>query len=332
MRATVLQQEQLTQSEQQQPIPGDYEVLIQVKAVSLNYRDILVTRGVYGSNNPANLIPCSDGAGVVTAVGSKVSRVKPGDRVMGTFFQTWLNGQFKHEYGNAALGGAINGMLAEYVVLHENGVVHTPAYLSDEEAATLPCAALTAWNALVEQCRAKAGESVLLQGTGGVSIFALQLAKIMGLKVYMTSSSDQKLARLKEMGADEVFNYKTNPHWSQQLLEKTGGLGVNHVVEVGGSGTLNQSIELCAPSGHIALIGVLTGLKGEIGTGAILHKSLHIHGIYVGSRDMFEAMNQAFSVNQIRPVIDRVFNFNQSAEALDYLQSGQHFGKVVIKL
>lgn len=332
MRAAVLQQDQLTQSEQQQAIPGEYEVLIQVKAVSLNYRDLLITRGTYGGTNPTHLIPCSDGAGVVTAVGGKVSRVKPGDRVTGTFFQTWLSGKYQPEYGASALGGAVNGMLAEYVVLHENGLVHTPAYLSDEEAATLPCAALTAWNALIEQCQAKPGDSVLLQGTGGVSMFALQIAKMLGLKVFMTSSSDQKLARLKEMGADEVFNYKTNPNWSQQVLEKTGGQGVNHVVEIGGSGTLNQSIELCAPSGHIALIGVLTGIKGEINTAAILHKSLHIHGIYVGSRAMFEAMNQALSVNEIHPVIDRVFPFAQSQEALSYLESGHHFGKVVIQL
>lgn len=332
MKAAVLQQDQLTHSEQNQPVPGEYEVLVQVKAVSLNYRDILVTRGVYGGKNPDNLIPCSDGAGVVVAIGKQVSRVQVGDRVMGTFFQNWLSGRFKPEYGASALGGAINGMLAEYVVLNENGLVQTPAHLSDEEAATLPCAALTAWNALVEQCQVRPGESVLLQGTGGVSMFALQLAKMMGLKVYMTSSSDQKLARLKEMGADAVFNYKTNPNWSQELLSQTGGHGVNHVVEVGGSATLNQSIELCATSGHIAMIGVLTGVQGEINTGAILHKSLHIHGIYVGSRDMFEAMCQALSVNRIQPVIDRVFSFQESAAALEYLQSGQHFGKVVIRL
>ncbi len=336
MKTSVLQKatglEALTLTEKPQPQPGDCEVLIQVRAVSLNYRDLLITQSRYGNSDFSGRIPFSDGAGQVIAVGKNVTRVQPGDRVAGIFMQTWLHGSYRAEYGASALGGAIDGMLSEYVTLHEDGVVLVPDYLSHEEAATLPCAAVTAWNALVIQCNARPGESLLIQGTGGVSMFALQFAKMMGLKVFMTSSSDEKLERLKAMGVDHTFNYKTDAQWGEKLLKLTNQQGVDHVIEVGGAGTLNQSLGLVAHSGHIAMIGVLTGLSAEVNTALILHKSIHIHGIYVGSRDMFEAMNHALTLQQIHPVIDRTFPFEQAREALAYLESGKHFGKVVIRL
>jgi NADPH:quinone reductase-like Zn-dependent oxidoreductase len=336
MKTSVLQKatglEALTLTEKPQPQPGDCEVLIQVRAVSLNYRDLLITQNRYGNSDFSGRIPFSDGAGQVIAVGKNVTRVQPGDRVAGIFMQTWLHGKYQAEYGASALGGAVDGMLAEYVTLHEDGVVLVPDYLSHEEAATLPCAAVTAWNALVVQCNARPGESVLIQGTGGVSMFALQFAKIMGLKVFMTSSSDEKLERLKAMGVDHTFNYKTDAQWGEKLLKLTNQHGVDHVIEVGGAGTLNQSLTLVAHSGNVAMIGVLTGLSAEVNTALILHKSICIHGIYVGSRDMFEAMNHALTLQQIHPVIDRTFSFEQAREALAYLESGKHFGKVVIRL
>jgi NADPH:quinone reductase-like Zn-dependent oxidoreductase len=243
--------------------------------------------------------------------------------------QTWLAGPVKEEYGKSALGGAIDGMLAEYVVLNQDGVVKLPAHLSYEKGATLPCAAVTAWNALIHTGKLVAGETVLTQGTGGVSSFALQFAKFSGARVIATSSSDAKLARVREMGASETINYKTTPDWEKPVRSMTE-IGVDHVVEVGGAGTLEKSMKAVRTGGTISLIGVLTGTAGEINPRSILMRTIRLQGIYVGSREMFEEMNRAIALHKLKPVIDRVFPFADAVEAYRYLESGAHFGKVVI--
>lgn len=322
----------LTIAERPDPSPSYGQVLIKVRAASLNYRDLMVVKGLYNPNIPLPLIPFSDGAGEVVAVGEGVTRVKVGDRVAGIFFQDWIAGKLTAAKTNSALGGAIDGMLAEYVVLHEDGLVHVPAHLTDAEAATLPCAAVTAWNALFHSGSLQAGETVLVQGTGGVSIFALQFAKIAGARVIATSSSDEKLEKVKQLGASETINYKQTPQWGKTARELTGGEGVDLVVEVGGAGTLNESLRAVRIGGQISLIGVLSGGSGEISTVSMLMKSVCVNGIYVGSREMFEAMNQAFTLHQIKPFIDRVFPFSEAREALKYMESGSHFGKICIQL
>lgn len=316
---------QLLETETPQPGPG--QVLVRVRAVSLNYRDLLISRSP-GRKQP--LVPCSDGAGEVAAVGAGVSRVQVGDRVAGIFFQTWLDGPLSEEVHAQALGGSAQGMLAEYVVLSEQGVVKLPDFLSFEEAASLPCAGVTAWNSLVEQGRLQPGQTVLLQGTGGVSVLALQLAKAAGARVIITSSSDEKLVRARTLGADETINYRTTPDWAAEVRRLTQGRGADHVVEVGGGDTLDQALAATRASGHVAVVGVLTGAKAAVSTGVILNKSLRLNGIYVGSRAMFERYLRALEQHQLRPVIDRVFAFEEAPAALAHLASGQHFGKVVI--
>jgi NADPH:quinone reductase-like Zn-dependent oxidoreductase len=313
-----------------EPTPGIGQVLVRVHAVSLNYRDTLVVSGQYpGLTLP--LIPLSDGAGEVVALGEGVTRVKVGDRIAAIFFQDWIAGRLTRQKIKSALGGAINGMLAEYVVLNQEGVVLLPDHLSYEEGATLPCAAVTAWQALVTRGNLTAGETVLLLGTGGVSTFALQFAKILGAKIIMTSSSDEKLAQAKAMGAHETINYKTYPHWHEQVWQLTHGEGVDQVIEVGGAGTLERSLRSTRVGGRVSLIGVLSG-AGEFNHTYILRNSIDVQGIFVGSREMFEGMNAAIALHQIKPVIDRVFPLGEAAEAYRYLQSGSHFGKVVIKI
>ncbi|MEH1938784.1 MAG: NAD(P)-dependent alcohol dehydrogenase [Nostoc sp.] len=314
-----------------EPKPTAGQVLIQVKATSLNYRDLLVAQGAYGSGQKYPLIPLSDGAGEVVAVGEGVTRVKIGDRVAGTFFQDWIYGSLTKEKMKSDLGGGIDGMLAEYVVLHQDGLVILPDHLSYIEGATLPCAAVTAWHALVTKGNIGAGNSVLLLGTGGVSIFALQFAKIHGARAIITSSSDEKLARAKQLGADETINYKTTPDWEKQVYQLTNRTGVDHIVEVGGAGTLPKSLQAARIGGRISLIGVLSGTGNQIDPMPILFKSLTVQGIYVGSREMFEAMNQAMQQHKIKPIIDRVFGFAEAREAYHYLKSAAHFGKVVIR-
>jgi NADPH:quinone reductase-like Zn-dependent oxidoreductase len=314
--------------ERPDPSPGYGQVLIKLRVVSLNYRDLMVVKGLYNPNIPLPLIPFSDGVGEVVAVGKGVTRVKVGDRVAGIFFQKWLSGKLTEEKTRSALGGAIDGLLAEYAVLHEDGVVCVPEHLTDVEAATLPCAAVTAWNALAGNV--KAGDTVLIQGTGGVSLFALQFAQVLGAKVIATSSSDEKLERLQSLGVTETINYKKTPDWGKKAYEITGG--VDHVVEVGGAGTLNESLKAVAHGGQISLIGVLTGGKGEISTGAILMKNVRVQGIYVGSREMFEDMNKAIALHKIRPICDRVFPLESVRSALEYMESGEHFGKICIQL
>lgn len=338
MRAYELQNKQgldaLTLVERPDPKPGPGQVVLKMGATSLNYRDLLMVKGAYGGSKPsASFIPLSDGVGEVVSVGDGVTRVKKGDRVAGIFMQKWIAGDFSREKALSALGGGgVDGMLAEYVVLHEEGVVHVPKHLTDEEAATLPCAAVTAWCALVTEGNLKAGDVVLLQGTGGVSIFSFQFAELFGARVIITSSSDEKLERARELGASDLINYKTTQNWDQKAWELTDGFGVDHVVEVGGANTLNQSLRAVRMGGMISLIGVLTGVAADIKTVDILRKKVRVQGIYVGSREMFEAMNRAIALHKLRPVVDRVFPFEEARQALEYLQSGAHFGKICIKV
>ena len=310
---------------------GSGQVRVRIRAASLNYRDLVLARGGYGPKQRFPLVPLSDGAGEVTEVGEGVTRVKPGDRVAGTFFQRWIAGDLTDDAFTSALGGFLDGVLAEHVILDAGGLVHVPPYLSDEEAACLPCAAVTAWNALMVEGRLQAGDTVLVQGTGGVSLFALQIARMAGARVIATSSSDAKLERAREMGASNGINYREVPDWHKPVREMTGGRGVDHVVEVGGAGTLERSLRAVRRGGHVALIGVLSG-GGEINPLPILSNVVRVQGIYVGSREMFEAMNRAFALNEIRPVVDRVFDFGEAPEAYRYLESGAHFGKVVIRV
>ncbi|MBV8772514.1 MAG: NAD(P)-dependent alcohol dehydrogenase [Deltaproteobacteria bacterium] len=312
------------------PKPRANEVLVRVRATSLNYRDLVTVKGgaaTRGIRLP--LVPLSDGAGEVVDVGGDVTRFKPGHRVVASFFQSWLSGSPHPSYFRSALGGAIDGTLTEYVALSEEGLIRIPDYMSFEEAASLPCAAVTSWNALVSMGRLTAGETVLVLGTGGVSIFALQFARIHGARVIATSSSDAKLARLRELGATGVINYKTNPEWDAQVLEMTGGQGVDHVIEVGGAGTLTKSIRAAKLGGRISLIGLLAG-GAQVDPMPMLLKSITLQGIFVGSRAMFEEMNRAMEANQVHPAIDRIFPFSEARDAYRYLESGAHFGKVCI--
>ncbi len=314
-----------------EPKPGPGQVLVKMTAWSLNYRDLMVVKGLYNPKLRFPFTPLSDGVGTVAAVGDGVTRVKVGDRVAGCFLQRWIDGALDDAKGKSALGGGQQGVLAEQVVLHEDGVVHVPPHMSDPEAATLPCAALTAWNALVTSGNLKAGESVLIQGTGGVSLFALQFAKLHGARVIGTSSSNDKLARAEKMGLDIGINYKQTPEWGDKVRELTGGVGVDHVVEVGGAGTLGQSLKAVRTGGTVALIGVLSG-TGQVNPLPILMRHIRLQGIFVGSRAMFEAMNRAVALHQLRPVVDRVFRFNEAPAALRHLESAAHFGKICIQL
>jgi NADPH:quinone reductase-like Zn-dependent oxidoreductase len=318
--------------ERPQPTPGPGEVLIRVRATSLNYRDLLTVRGSMGGAKPG-LIPLSDGAGEIAELGAGVSRVRAGDRVAAIFTPGWISGRPRSRTAESSLGGgSVDGMLREYAVLPESAVVHIPEHLSYEEAATLPCAAVTAWNALVTVGHVAAGQTVVVQGTGGVSIFGLQFARLAGARVIATTGSENKVARLRELGAAEVINYKTTPDWDKRVMELTGGEGADHILDVGGAGTLVHALQAIAPGGFITVIGLLTGMGGEINPLGILFRAAHVVGIRVGSREMFEDMNRAISVNGMRPIIDRVFQFDEAPAALDYLASGRHFGKVCIRL
>jgi NADPH:quinone reductase-like Zn-dependent oxidoreductase len=323
--------ENLACVERAKPRPGCGEVLVRVRAVSLNYRDLLVVRGQYNPKLRRPMVPCSDASGEVAAVGDGVTRARVGDRVAGTFFEDWLDGEISEEKTRSARGGGIQGVLAEYVLLKEHGLVQVPEHLTDEEAAALPCAAVTAWNALMEQGELRPGQTVLVQGTGGVSLFALQFASAAGARVIATSSSDEKLERARALGASEGINYRTRPGWDEAVRELTGS-GVDHIVEVGGAGTLPRSLRAVRMGGVVSLIGVLTGNSAEFNPVPVLMKSVRLQGIYVGSRAMFERMNRAISVGQLRPLIDRVFPFDEAADAFRHLESGAHFGKVCIRL
>ncbi len=314
------------------PKPGPGQVLLKMKAASLNYRDLVVPNRGYGSftgNLP--LIPISDGVGEVIEVGAGVTRVKVGDRVCPCFHQGWIAGEPDLERLTQTLGGPIDGTMADLMCLSEQGVVKVPAHLTDEEAATLPCAALTAWSALVTYEDLRPGSRVLVQGTGGVALFALQFAKLLGAHVTVISSSDDKLARARQLGADAGINYTTTPEWSKPARELTGGRGFDHIVELGGEKTLPQSLRAIRPGGTISMIGVLSGSALAAPLGHVVTRQVRLQGITVGHRDGFEAMMRAIEQHRLRPVIDRVFAFEQLKDALAYLKSGAHFGKICIR-
>lgn len=323
--------ENLALVERETPRPGAGEVLVRMTAASLNYRDYMMAKGVYNPRMRRPMVPLSDGAGVVEEIGAGVTRFKTGDHVAACFMQKWIEGPPTREKGASALGGAIDGVLREFAVFSEEGLVRLPAGLSDEEAAALPCAAVTAWHALFEHAPMAPGDTVLIQGTGGVSVFALQFAVAAGLRTIVTSSSDQKLERARKLGASETINYKSTPNWEEQARKLTGGQGVDHVVEVGGSGTLARSLKAVRMQGAISLIGVLSGAEPTVSPREILMNSVRVQGIYVGSRAMFERMNRAIEFHKIKPVVDRVFPWTELPEALRYMESQQHFGKICLK-
>jgi NADPH:quinone reductase-like Zn-dependent oxidoreductase len=313
------------------PALGPGQVRVGVRATSLNYRDLIHLRKKSG-RDVEGIIPLSDGAGEVVETGPAASRFRRGDRVTACFFQSWLGGRFGLEHHKQDLGGSVSGMLAEEVVLHEDGLVPIPAHLTYEEAACLPCAGVTAWYALTTRGGLRPGETVLALGTGGVSVFALQFATALGASVIVTSSSDAKLERARGLGAGQTINYRMTPAWDKEVWRLTERRGVDHVIEVGGPGTLEKSMACVAGGGHIALIGVLTGFGPPTASlFPLLARNVRLDGIYVGSRADFEAMNAFLAEKTIRPVIDRVFAFDEATEAFSYLESGSHFGKIVIR-
>lgn len=320
----------LTMVDRPPPPLGPNDVRVEVKAVSLNYRDLSVARSAVRRKVP--IVPASDGAGVVREIGANVTRLVVGDRVAASFFPTWLDGPLSDFHHSNALGGGRDGMFAEEVVLPESAWVRFPEHLTFEQAATLPCAGVTAWHALFEAAALKPGETLLLQGTGGVSVFALQLAKAAGAHVIMTSSSAEKRERALALGADHVLDYRADPKWGESAKAWTGGRGVDLVVDVGGPGTLGQSIVALRYGGTVSILGVLTGTRGEVDTYAIFHKTLRVAGIYVGSVAMFERFGRALGARRIEPIVDRVFPFEEARAAYEHLASGAHFGKVVVRM
>jgi len=320
--------ENLRLVEKPRPKPGKGQIVVGMKAASLNYRDLLTVKGMGGAGLP--LIPFSDGAGVVEDVGDGVTRFKPGDRVCPLFFQSWMEGPVTAESRNEALGGSVPGVLQEHMLLNAEGASKIPDYLSFEEAATLPCAGLTAWRAIVDEAPIKAGDTILVQGTGGVSIFALQFAKAMGANVIATSSNDEKLTRAKKLGADHLINYRTTPDWGKKALELTNGRGVDVVVEVGGEKTLSQSLMAARVGGAVVVIGVLSGFSENLPIPILFSKNLRMIGISVGSRAEFEAMTAAMDKWKLKPVVDKVYPLADVPAALEHMQSGAHFGKICV--
>lgn len=319
-----------TLEEAGEPTVGPGEVRLDMRAWSLNYRDLMVAEGTYGGKRQPGLVPLSDGSGVVVEVGSQVADLKVGDKVATCFFRDWQEGELTAAKAKSARGGSIDGVLSERIVTPANSLVKIPANLSFAEAATLPCAAVTAWNALFDASDLKPGETVLVQGTGGVSIFALQLAKAAGARVIVTSSSTAKLEHAADLGADEGINYRENPDWDKAAFEMTGGIGVDVILEVGGTDTLPRSLRSIRHTGRIAVIGVLTGGLVQFPIGYLFSKNARMMGIYVGSREQFMAMNKAIETSDIHPVIDREFCFEDASDALKFMQTGEHVGKIVI--
>jgi NADPH:quinone reductase-like Zn-dependent oxidoreductase len=312
------------------PLPGPNQVVVKMNAFSINYRDLLVVNGVGRWRPPLPRVPLSDGVGIVVATGSTVSRVKLGDRVAPIFYPKWLEGGVAAEKRGHALGGAAaNGVLAEYTLFNEASLVHVPPRLTDEEAATLPCAGVTAWNAVATIGVVRPGDSVVVLGTGGVSIFALQFAKFRGARVIVTSSSDEKLVRAKELGADAVINYKTTPDWAAAVMELTNGVGADYVVDT--AGELKKAIGAVRIGGIVAFVGLLTGMTAEVDLVTLMGKSARVQAVDVGSREMFQSMNKAIELHAMRPVLDRVFGFSELPEALNYLKEARHFGKVCLR-
>ena len=315
--------------ERPMPEPRHGEVVIRMGAVSLNYRDMDMVLGTYPFSFPLPLVPTSDGVGEVVAVGESVTRAKVGDRVLGTFHQSWIAGRYEED--TPQLGGSADGMLAEYVRLDQQGIVHAPANLTDEEAATLPCAGLTSWHSLMTESRLEAGDTVLIQGTGGVSLFGLQFSAMCGARTIVTSSSDAKLERAKALGATHTINYVKTPVWYPEVRALNGGRGVDHVIEVGGPDSFLQSLQAIRIGGQINMVGYIGSKEGAINPLEILYHRATVRGIPVGSRESFEAMNRAIEANTMRPVIDKVFPWTDAVAAIRYMQEGKHFGKIILK-
>ncbi|MCK1516351.1 NAD(P)-dependent alcohol dehydrogenase [Bradyrhizobium sp. 190] len=314
------------------PEPGEGEVLVQLKAATLNYRDLITVKGGYGSRQKFPLVPVSDGAGVIERVGPGVREFAPDDRVIGSFFESWISGEPSEAKMRAALGGAVDGVLSEYRIFPRHALVRTPEHLSDVEAAALPCAGVTAWSAVVKLGSLKPGQTVLTQGTGGVSLFAMQFAKMCGARVIATSSSDAKIERLKTLGADFTLNYKATPDWGKKAREWSGH-GVDLVVEVGGVGTLNESIRAIRIGGTIAFIGVLAGPPpSDSRLPLMVMQQQRLQGVTVGSVEDLKAMADAIAVHRMKPVIDKTFSFDQVKQAFAHMESGAHFGKVAIEI
>ena len=316
------------------PVAGPGQLLVRMKAVSLNYRDLLMVNGMYGRGSAGTkdvITPFSDGCGVIEAVGAGVTKFKVGDRVATLFFQNWTSGPPNLEKLMSALGFPIPGAGAELQVFGQDGVSKVPEFLTDQQVATLPCAGLTAWRGLFEDARLEPGDTVVLQGTGGVSIFGLQFARAAGLRTVITSSSDEKLARAKAMGADHLVNYKTTPAWSGPVREATGGRGADFIMEVGGGGTIQESMKAIRIGGHIAIIGVVAGAGDPFNPAALIGNSAKLQGLSVGSRDMFEAMCRAIELHKIAPVVDKVFPWTDAKAAFSAMAGGEHFGKIVLQ-
>jgi len=317
--------------EREMPRPAAGEVLVKMHAASLNYRDVMVVSGTYNPRMRLPATPFSDCAGEVVEIGEGVTKRSVGDRVCSTVIAGWIDGGPSADTAKTAIGaGVSDGVLSEYRVFNESSLVSIPDHLSFEEAATLPCAAVTAWNALVVSGNIKPGDTVLTLGTGGVSVFAIQFAKLVGATVIATSSSDEKLEKATALGADQIVNYRTREDWDKAVLELTDGRGVDHVVEVGGTGTLTKSVRAVRVGGHIALIGALD-MAGEFNPIPVFMKGIRVQGIFVGSRQMFEDMNEKISAAKMHPVIDRTFGFDEAKDALRYMESGSHFGKIVLR-
>ncbi len=324
--------EHLVPGDRPEPAPGPGQVLVRMHSASLNYRDLLTVQGHYNPKQPLPLIPCSDGVGEVVGLGTGVERVKVGDRVATLFAQEWLAGRWTRKKRGSTLGGPLDGTLCELMALDAEGVVPVPEHLSDDEAATLPCAGLTAWSSLVTHGEIRPGDTVLLLGTGGVSIFALQFAQLLGARTIITSSSDEKLERARALGAWSTINYRTKPEWGLQAARLAGGDGVDHVVEVGGAGTVEQSIAAVRPGGTISIIGSLTGGSTELSLIPVLMKQVRLQGIMVGNREGFEAMNRAIDSHRMTPIVSRMLSMSEARTGFDEMRSGGHFGKICLRI
>jgi NADPH:quinone reductase-like Zn-dependent oxidoreductase len=314
------------------PEPASGEVRIRVEATSLNYRDLLIVDRA-GQGGLDGRVPLCDGAGVIDAVGSDVAQWQVGDRVAASYFRDWVSGPFKASYIPSALGNnTINGTLAEYIVLPATALVCVPEHLSSTEAATLPCAGVTAWHGLVTRGAMGEGDTVLIQGTGGVALFGLQFAAARGARAIVISSSNEKLARAEALGASILINYRETPDWDVALMKATDGQGASHILELGGPGTYDRSLRSVASGGKIVQIGVLTGFGPKPDLARLQWENADIIGVTVGSVEHFAAMNHFLAQNAIRPVVDRIYGFDEVPEAFARLRAGLHFGKIVVKL
>lgn len=313
----------------EEPSAGPGQVVVSMRAASLNYRDLMMVQGSYNPKQRLPLVPCSDGVGVVESVGPGATRFKVGDRVATTLNPRWIAGEPARELVRASLGGPLDGVLQERLVASEDGLVGVPGHLSDEEAATLTCAAVTAWSAL-EAGGVGAGDTVLVQGTGGVAVFALQLARLRGARVIATTRRAERAERLRALGAETVIDSRQSPDWGVKVREATGGRGVDLVAEIGGAGTLEQSLRAVRIGGNIALIGILDGNAASIALTSIFMQAVRIQGIQVGSRETFERMNRAIDLHRLRPVVDRTYPWTEARDAFEAMAAGNHFGKICL--